>query len=107
MAKIPRGVIDFFMKKLQIPLIFFFGQWGSWVPYPEPLTVVFGAPIDIPRLENPTAADIAMYHSKFIEAEKAIFERFKGRLGYDKDEVLEIRVPSPGGRVSTGGSKSN
>lgn len=30
------------------------GRWGTPVPYPSKMTVVFGKPIEVPHEENPT-----------------------------------------------------
>lgn len=30
------------------------GRWGTPVPHPSPMTVVFGKPIEVPHTDNPT-----------------------------------------------------
>lgn len=41
-----------------------------------------GNPIDLPRIEQPTQADIDKWHAVYIEKLTDLFERNKGAFGY-------------------------
>ena len=38
--------------------------------------------LQLPRIENPSDADVAQWHSKYMDHLEALFERHKGRFGY-------------------------
>lgn len=61
----------------------FTGLWG--VPFaqskPCPVVVVVGEPIPVPRIENPTPADIDKYHSQLLEQMQLLYDRHKASNG--------------------------
>lgn len=38
----------------QLPVLLFWGKWGTLVPKEVPLTIVYGKPIAVARVEKPT-----------------------------------------------------
>jgi hypothetical protein len=54
------------------------------------LGVVFGAPIDVPKIDNPTPEDIKAVQDKYTAAVKDLYDTHKASFGYDKDETLTI-----------------
>lgn len=50
-----RGVCD---VSPQIPLVLFWGKWRTFVPKEVPLMIVYGKPIEVQRVENPTDAQV-------------------------------------------------
>lgn len=48
-----------------------------------------GNPIDLPRIERPSQADIDKYHALYIEKLTDLFERNKGAFGYG-DRTLSL-----------------
>lgn len=90
---LPKSIMDFFMKTLRLPLIIFFGRWWTWIPLQrKPITVVFGEPIQVEKMDNPNDEYINQIFEKFYGQIRKLFEDHKGKLGYDKDEVLVIKV---------------
>jgi len=52
------AVKQWFMQKLKMPMIIFWGRYFSWMPFHDEerafLTVVFGAPISVQQQEEPS-----------------------------------------------------
>ncbi|OAD56202.1 2-acylglycerol O-acyltransferase 1 [Eufriesea mexicana] len=53
----------------------------------RPITVVVGSPMDLPKIEEPTAEQIDHYHEKFIEHLLALFENEKHKYVENADSV--------------------
>ena len=47
-----------------------------------PVHVVFGLPIELPRIDSPSADQIHHYLQLYIEAMEALCEKHKHRAGY-------------------------
>ncbi|KAK4881374.1 hypothetical protein RN001_004693 [Aquatica leii] len=61
------------------------------VPERKPLTTVFGSPIQVRRIENPTPEEINEFHKKFIDDLVILFEENKHKYINNADNVhLEI-----------------
>lgn len=89
---VPRGA---FIEKLSrtigfLPMIY----WGRcFIPYGIPhakkLTIVIGSPIDVPKMDEVTSADVEKYHQLFVDEVIQLFERHKHSEGYG-DKQLRI-----------------
>jgi diacylglycerol O-acyltransferase 2, plant len=56
---VPQKIQNYFMARLRVPVLLFWGQWGTWMPKKNTfLSMVFGRPIRVEKMLNPTAADI-------------------------------------------------
>ncbi|KAI9004391.1 diacylglycerol acyltransferase-domain-containing protein [Hyaloraphidium curvatum] len=73
--------------KIIVPLVF--GFFSPFVPLPVALDTVWGAPLKLPTIEQPTVEDIDLWHGRYVEAVRGVFERNKGRFGFG-DRELEI-----------------
>ena len=63
----------------KVPAVLF---WGTWlVPFlPQrdvDMNVVVGPPLQLPRIEKPTAEEVAKWHREYIGALQALFDRHK------------------------------
>ena len=69
--------------------------WGNvrllpWLPrHDVSINTVVGAPLQLPRIEDPTRAEVQYWHARYIEELVALFDRHKGRFGY-ADRQLEL-----------------
>jgi hypothetical protein len=71
-----------------VPLLML-GRWGTPVPHRSRLTVVLGAPLRLPRHDDPPPALVQKYLDAYIAAMEGIFERHKEAAGY-KDWTLRV-----------------
>lgn len=81
----------FWLNDHKIMAIVPFGQW--WFPLMPracKLHVVVGEPIVLPIIPNPTHSDIEKWHSIYIKAVEAIFNRHKQRCYGTMNDQLEV-----------------
>lgn len=53
------------------------------LPRRQRCVTVVGTPMQVPRVEEPTAEQVDEWHGKYCEALQALFERHKGEFGGD------------------------
>jgi diacylglycerol O-acyltransferase 2, plant len=70
-------------RKLGFLPMIFFGLWNIPFaqPKPSPLTIVIGKPIPMPKIEKPSAEEIAKYHEVFLREMRRVFEDNKAEHG--------------------------
>jgi hypothetical protein len=81
------------LNALKLPAVAFFGL--PLIPFlplrHAPLTTVVGPPLQLPRIESPTAEDVALWHAKYVDALVALFEKHKGVHAFEGDSAkLEV-----------------
>ena len=54
------------------------------------MAVVIGEPIQLPRIEQPTAEQVEQWHQRYIAELTALFERNKVAMGCPADVKLEF-----------------
>ncbi|XP_006656043.3 diacylglycerol O-acyltransferase 2D isoform X2 [Oryza brachyantha] len=69
--------------------IIFWGRYGTPIPFPTPMHVVVGIPIEVEKNPQPTIDEINEVHEQFIVALQDLFEKYKTRTGYPG---LHLRV---------------
>ncbi|XP_014207549.1 2-acylglycerol O-acyltransferase 1 [Copidosoma floridanum] len=68
----------------------FFQYSFGLVPRRKPIHIVVGAPLEIPKIEKPTAEQIDEYHSKFVEKLVELFETHKSKYVRDHENTFLI-----------------
>lgn len=71
-----------------VPMLLW-GRWGTLVPLRAPLTVVLGAPLGLPRCEDPSDEEVQAWLDKYAAALRALHSRHKAAAGLPK-EVLRV-----------------
>lgn len=93
---------DWLLRRLKIPLIVFWGRFGTWYPFKAKQFVVFGAPIataedetrdgrfDETTRDERFAARVDRLHAEYCDAVVALFEKHKAEAGYGPEETLTM-----------------
>lgn len=78
-------------RKLGVSVTLFWGRFGLPMPKRVRITYARGRPLGLPHIAEPTEADINEWHTKYCEAVKVLFDRYKGtNPDYaDKELVIE------------------
>jgi 2-acylglycerol O-acyltransferase 2 len=81
----------FWLNKYNIPTIAFIGKFGILPDNNIDVTMVVGKKFDLPKISDPSEADINKYHQEYIEKIQALFDKHKRKYAYTGEEAkLEI-----------------
>ena len=58
------------------------GRWFTVIPHQVPITMVIGAPVRVPRIDNPTPKDIDHLNGRYCEALSKLYDDHKSAYGY-------------------------
>ncbi|GMH73989.1 hypothetical protein TrST_g6649 [Triparma strigata] len=72
-----------------MPPVIFLGKYGVLPCDDFELTCIVGEPIQCPKIEKPTAADVDKYHALYIEGLRKVFDDHKAEYAHT-DAVLEL-----------------
>ncbi|KAG4939063.1 hypothetical protein AAZX31_16G104600 [Glycine max] len=87
--KPPGRLMQNLARFLKIIPLFFWGIYGSPIPFKNPLYIVVGRPIELEKNPEPTMEQVAKVHSQFVEALQDLFDRHKAHAGYTN---LELKI---------------
>ncbi|KAK7360403.1 hypothetical protein VNO77_02395 [Canavalia gladiata] len=87
--KAPGKLIQNLLRFMKIIPLFYWGVYGSPIPFKNPLYIVVGKPIEVEKNPEPTMEQVAKVHSQFVEALENLFNRYKAQAGY---ENLELKI---------------
>ena len=84
------------LNKLRLPAVLFVGTPAlaavalPFLPDPKAaLLTVVGEPLQLPRIEAPAAADVALWHGRYCDALQRLFDAHKAQAGCP-DAELEL-----------------
>lgn len=86
------GARMWMLKNLGFVIPVFWGPhwWCPVLPRSDiPLHSVVGSPVQLPRIEEPTDAEVSHWHAVYVAALTEIFDSYKARFGY-ADRILEV-----------------
>jgi len=66
-----------FARLTGMSLTWFWGLWGTPIPKPLKIVGVFGRPLGLPHIENPTNEEVDKYHNLYVNEVIRIFETYK------------------------------
>ncbi|KAF4322681.1 hypothetical protein BBO99_00003829 [Phytophthora kernoviae] len=80
------------LNEFKLPGVVFFGQMKCcYLPQSDvDLITVFGMPLVLPHIENPTRDDVQKYHALYVQALQNLFDKYKGVYAVDPQAILEI-----------------
>ena len=82
----------FVLKRFGFVVPVFWGPrwWCPQLPRADvPIHTVLGEPLQLPRIEAPTQAQIDEWHAEYLNALRVTFDRHKAEAG-KPDAVLEV-----------------
>ncbi|KAK7346252.1 hypothetical protein VNO80_20767 [Phaseolus coccineus] len=87
--KVPGKLIQKLARFMKIVPLFYWGIYGSPIPFKNPLYIAVGRPIELEKTSEPTMEQVVKVQSQFIEALKDLFERHKAPAGYTN---LQLKI---------------
>ncbi|CAL5097725.1 unnamed protein product [Urochloa decumbens] len=62
--------------------VFYWGRFGTPIPYRSPMHVFVGKPILVQKKDQPTTSEVNEVHGQFVTALHELFEKNKAKAGY-------------------------
>lgn len=98
----PASLFARLSSALRVSLVVWSGRWGlpfGVVPHRQRMVVCCGAPIEVERVEQPTAAQVEALHARYVGELRALYARHKHRMGAEwaaerPELLLEDEVPA-------------
>ena len=88
---ISAGALAALSRSAGVSLTYFWGRWGLPLPRPVKLVYVRGAPLGMPKIDEPTQQQIDEWHAKYVSEVTRIFNEHKGTLSDYAEKQLEMR----------------
>jgi 1-acyl-sn-glycerol-3-phosphate acyltransferase len=86
----PASFVAAFSRAVGFVPLLICGKWGTTIPLPSKITVVFGDPIPVPKGEaNPSEELCKKYSKLYIESLEKIFTENRAKMGYP-DLILDV-----------------
>eukprot|EP00434_Breviolum_minutum_P005483 symbB.v1.2.004834.t1/scaffold279.1/size242841/19 len=89
-SKLLFSLRSWIQRKLGIALVMPYGPSGvPFMKFPDPIRMVVGKPVTMPRLPDHTSQDLQEHHARYVEEVCKLFEENKASAGYG-DVMLRI-----------------
>jgi 2-acylglycerol O-acyltransferase 2 len=86
----PFGILERLSRKAQASIFFYWGRFFLPIPRRCQITMVYGDPIIVKKVENPTKEQIHELHEQILAGIRKCFEDHKAALGWgDKELIFE------------------
>uniref|UniRef100_A0A7S0WRW5 diacylglycerol O-acyltransferase n=1 Tax=Pyramimonas obovata TaxID=1411642 RepID=A0A7S0WRW5_9CHLO len=66
-----------FARATGVTVTWFWGVWGTVVPFEKKIVSAMGRPLGIPHIPEPTQEDIEKYHTLYVNEVQRIFDTYK------------------------------
>lgn len=90
--KPPHVIWNFFLRVFKVPLLWFTGQRGTWLPYrtTRGIAVVYGKPIPTTQEDVPSVEQISRIHERYIAELHELYRSYQDEFG-NPEEKLDIQ----------------
>ncbi|XP_048140643.1 diacylglycerol O-acyltransferase 2D-like [Rhodamnia argentea] len=78
-----------FSSAIKFTPVFFWGIFGSPLPFQHPMHVAVGRPSEFKKTSKPTMEEVNKVHGKFVEVFRDLFKRRKAQVGHAD---LELKI---------------
>jgi diacylglycerol O-acyltransferase 2, plant len=85
---ISRSLVKTISRKIGFAPLLLWGWWGTPLPVGNPVTLVIGDPIKLPKIESPSDEECQKYLTQFISDLKDLFYKHRADAGYPDQDLL-------------------
>ena len=85
-------------RSLGASLTLFWGRFGLPLPMPDKLVYARAPPLGLPKIENPTDAEVDKWHAKYVAELRRLFEAYKGTRPDFASKALRIQESEKGSK---------
>lgn len=82
------GIMAYISRKIRASLVLFSGRFLLPIPYRVPLLSVFGDPIKVTKIDNPTPEDINKLLDTLVCKIQELFDLHKGSYGWENVKLV-------------------
>eukprot|EP00884_Botryococcus_braunii_P007200 jgi/Botrbrau1/16481/Bobra.0142s0075.1 len=79
---LPAPLVERIARTIGFLPLLIWGVWGTPLPHPVPMSMAIGAPIEVPKLDNPSPEDVALYLGQYVGHLERLYKEFKDVAGY-------------------------
>ena len=83
----PFGVMEAASRRAQAAFFVYWGRFGLPLPRRVNITMVFGTPILVQKVAEPTGEQVDALHAEYLRAIEALFDTHKSALGWGHKRI--------------------
>ena len=77
-------------RRFKLSLVLFRGRGYTLIPFRTPLNIVFGTPLELPKVENPSNKLVEKYLDKYVTLVEQLYYEHRGKYETYENKDLEI-----------------
>ena len=77
-------------RRFKLSLVLFRGRGYTLIPFRTPLNIVFGTPLELPKVENPSNKLVEKYLDKYVRLVEQLYYEHRGKYETYENKDLEI-----------------